>query len=35
LKATGGDKAVIDVVYASVYGDRWRVRSDQLVPQPQ
>jgi hypothetical protein len=35
LKATGGDKAVIDVVYASVYGERWRVRSDQLVPQPQ
>jgi hypothetical protein len=30
--ALGTDKAVIDVTYTSVYGDRWRLRSDQLVP---
>jgi hypothetical protein len=35
LKARGGDKAVIDIVFASVYGERWRIRSDQAVPQPQ
>jgi hypothetical protein len=35
LKARGGDKAVIDIVFSSVYGDRWRIRSDQPVPQPQ
>lgn len=34
LKARGGDKAVIEIEYSSVYGDRWRIRSDQLVPQP-
>jgi hypothetical protein len=33
LGAQGGDKAVIDVVYTSVYGERWRVRSDGQVPQ--
>jgi hypothetical protein len=32
--ATGTDKAVIEVTYTSVYGDRWRLRSDQAVPQP-
>ncbi len=32
-KAEGGDKAVVEIVYASVYGDRWRVRSDRLVPE--
>jgi hypothetical protein len=31
-KAEGGDKAVVEIIYASVYGDRWRVRSDRLVP---
>jgi hypothetical protein len=35
LQARGGDKAVIDIVFSSVYGDRWRIRSDQQVPQPQ
>jgi hypothetical protein len=30
--AVGGDKAVVEITYASVYGDRWRVRSDRLVP---
>lgn len=35
LQARGGDKAVIDIVFASVYGERWRIRSDQPVPQPQ
>jgi hypothetical protein len=35
LQARGDDKAVIDIVFSSVYGDRWRIRSDQLVPQPQ
>ena len=32
--AVGTDKAVIAVTYTSVYGDRWRIRSDQHVPQP-
>lgn len=31
--ATGTDKAVIEITYTSVYGDRWRLRSDQAVPQ--
>jgi hypothetical protein len=35
LRVRGGDKAVIDVVFSSVYGERWRIRSDQQVPQPQ
>jgi hypothetical protein len=35
LQARGGDKAVIDIVFSSVYGERWRIRSDQQVPQPQ
>ena len=35
LPARGGDKAVIDIVFSSVYGDRWRIRSDKPVPQPQ
>jgi hypothetical protein len=26
--------AVVEIVYASVYGDRWRIRSDRLVPEP-
>lgn len=32
--ATNPDKAVIEITYTSVYGDRWRLRSDQTVPQP-
>ena len=32
--ATNPDKAVIEITYTSVYGDRWRLRSDQSVPQP-
>jgi len=35
LQARGGDKAVIDIVFSSVYGDRWRIRSDAQVPQPE
>jgi len=33
LGATGADKAVVEVTYKSVYGDRWRVRSDRIVPE--
>jgi hypothetical protein len=33
LQAHGADKAVIEIDYSSVYGERWRIRSDQLVPQ--
>lgn len=29
----GEPKAVIEVTYASVYGDRWRVKSDNIVPE--
>jgi hypothetical protein len=31
--AAGPDKAVIEIVYASVYGERWRLRSDRMVPE--
>jgi hypothetical protein len=34
IGAVDSEKAVMEVVYSSVYGDRWRLRSDQLVPQP-
>jgi hypothetical protein len=34
VNAVGTDKAVIAVTYTSVYGDRWRIRSDQHVPRP-
>jgi hypothetical protein len=34
MNAVSTDKAVIAVTYTSVYGDRWRIRSDQHVPQP-
>jgi hypothetical protein len=34
LGAVGTEKAVLEIVYSSVYGDRWRLRSDQHVPQP-
>jgi hypothetical protein len=30
---SGPDKAIIEVTYRSVYGDRWRVTSDTVVPQ--
>jgi hypothetical protein len=32
--ALEADKAVIEITYASVYGDRWRIRSDRMVPEP-
>ena len=35
LQARAADKAVIDIVFSSVYGERWRIRSDELVPKPQ
>lgn len=34
LGAVGTEKAVMEVEYSSVYGDRWRLRSDQFVPRP-
>ena len=34
LGATATEKAVMEVEDSSVYGDRWRLRSDQHVPQP-
>jgi hypothetical protein len=27
------DKAVIEITYASVYGERWRIRSDRMIPE--
>lgn len=30
---TGTEKAVIEIIYSSVYGERWRIRSDQMVPE--
>jgi len=30
---SGANKAIIDVTYRSVYGDRWRVTSDKVVPE--
>ena len=35
LQAQAADKAVIDIVFSSVYGERWRIRSDERVPTPQ
>jgi hypothetical protein len=32
LGVAGGDKAVLVITYTSVYGERWRVRSDRIVP---
>ncbi len=32
-KITRKDRAVIEVVYTSVYGERWRIRSDRVVPE--
>ncbi len=34
LLKSGPDKAIIEVTYRSVYGDRWRVTSDGVVPKP-
>jgi hypothetical protein len=34
MGAVDTEKAVMEVVYSSVFGDRWRLRSDQLVPVP-
>lgn len=31
--ADAADKAVLEIDYASVYGERWRVRSDRVVPE--
>ena len=31
--ATDTEKAVIEVIFSSVYGDRWRIRSDRIVPE--
>jgi hypothetical protein len=31
--ASGTEKAVIEITYSSVYGDRWRLRSDRFVPE--
>jgi hypothetical protein len=31
--AVGTRKAVIEITYKSIYGDRWRIRSDRLVPE--
>jgi hypothetical protein len=34
IAKSGPDKAIIEVTYQSVYGDRWRVSSDSVVPKP-
>lgn len=31
--AAGKEKAIIEVVYSSIYGERWRLRSDRFVPE--
>ena len=31
--AEGSEKAVIEITYSSVYGDRWRLHSNQFVPE--
>ena len=33
VNALGSPKAVIQITYSSVYGERWRIRSDALVPE--
>jgi hypothetical protein len=30
---SGGEKAVIEIRFSSVYGDQWRIRSDRIVPE--
>jgi hypothetical protein len=32
VDAVGGDKAIVEISYSSVYGDRWRIRSNESVP---
>jgi hypothetical protein len=32
--ARSPDRAVIVIIYSTVYGDRWRLRSDRLAPEP-
>jgi hypothetical protein len=34
IPKSGPNKAIIEVTYQSVYGDRWRVSSDSIVPKP-
>jgi len=34
VSKSGPDKAIIEITYRSVYGDRWRVTSDKVVPDP-
>ena len=34
LAAVDPRRAVIEVVYSSIYGDRWRIRSSSFVPEP-
>jgi hypothetical protein len=34
LQRSGPDKAIIEVTYKSVYGERWRVSSDSVVSKP-
>lgn len=33
LERTAPDKAILEITYTSVYGDRWRVTSDRVVPE--
>jgi hypothetical protein len=32
VRKSGPDKAIIEITYRSVYGERWRVTSDSVVP---
>jgi hypothetical protein len=32
LPVSGPDKAIVEITYRSVYGERWHVRSDRVVP---
>ena len=32
VPVSGPDKAILEITYASVYGERWRVTSDKVVP---
>lgn len=32
-RLSGAGKAVLEIEYASVYGERWRVRSDRVTPE--
>ena len=34
LSAADPRRAVIEVVYSSIYGDRWRIRSNSFAPEP-